>query len=239
MMRRTWSICTKELQQYFYSPTAYIAFAFYVLVSSLMFYLNFVLIQPSLIDMRYVIGNTSFIYLFVIPLLTMRLVADEFKQGTDELLLTSPVGIGEIVLGKYLASLLTLGVLTLITLVYPWIMSAFGDFDLPVFFLSYLGMFLLGAAMMSIGLFASTLTNNQMVAGIGGFAILLLFWMMNYLADLFDGKFKDWIVQFSLQDRMLNLQKGVLHGADILFFITLAAVFLILSVQSLERKRWR
>jgi len=237
-MRRIWSICVKELQQYFYSPTAYIAFAFYVLVSSMMFYLNFVL-QTSLIDVRPVIENTSFMFLFVIPLLTMRLVADEFKHGTDELLLTSPAGIGEIVIGKYLASLFTLGALTLISLVYPLIMSAFGSIELPVFFLSYLGMFLLGAAMMAIGLFTSTLTNNQMVAGIGGFSVLLLFWMMDYLADLFDGKFKDWIAQFSLQGRMLNLQKGVLHGADILFFITLAAVFLVLSVQFLERKRWR
>ncbi|MVP01606.1 ABC transporter permease subunit [Paenibacillus lutrae] len=238
-MRRMWALCSKELQLFFYSPTSYVAFAFYILVSSIMFYLNFVMIQPSLIDVRYVVGNTSFIYLFIIPLLTMRLVADEFRHGTDELLLTSPAGTGEIVLGKYLAAVIVLFLLTLCSLVYPLIMSAFGTLDQPVLWLSYLSMFLLGAAMMAIGLFASTLSNNQMVAGIAGFAILLLFWMMDWVAEGFNGKFREWIEQFSLSGRVINLQKGIVHGPDILFFVTLAALFIILSMQTLERKRWR
>lgn len=238
-MRRTWAICSKELQLFFYSPTSYVAFAFYVLVSGIMFYLNFVMVQPSLIDIRYVVGNITFIYLFIIPLLTMRLVADEFRHGTDELLLTSPAGIGEIVLGKYIAALIVQFLLTLCSLVYPLIMSAFGTLDQPVLWLSYLSMFLLGAAMMAIGLFASTLSSNQMVAGIAGFAFLLFFWLIDWMAEGFGGKFREWIIQFSMSGRMANMQKGILHGADILFFVTLAVMFLILSMQTLERKRWR
>jgi ABC-2 type transport system permease protein len=185
------------------------------------------------------VGNTTFIFLFIIPLLTMRLVADEFRQGTDELLLTSPAGIGEIIVGKYLATLVVQFLLVVISLIYPLIMSGFGKLDQPILWLSYLSMFLLGSAMMAIGLFASSLTSNQMVAGIAGFVIMLILWMIDWLSGSFGGKLKDWIGQFSLNAHTANLQKGVLHGGDILFYVTLAAVFIVLSIQVLERKRWR
>jgi ABC-2 type transport system permease protein len=238
-MRRMWAICSKELQMYFYSPVAYVAFAFYVVLSSFFFYINFVAAQPPIVDARSVVGNTTFVFLFIIPLLTMRLVADEFRQGTDELLLTSPAGIGEIVMGKYLAALVVQVLLVVISLIYPLIMSGFGKLDQPILWLSYLSMFLLGAAMMAIGLFASSLSSNQMVAGIAGFVILLLLWLIEWMGDAFGGKLKEWVSQFSLNGHTANLQKGVLHGGDILFYITLAAVFIVLSIQVLERKRWR
>lgn len=238
-MRRAMAICGKELQMYFYSPTAYVAFAFYILLSSVMFYLNFVLTPYNIVDVRPIVANTTFIYLFVVPLLTMRLVSEEFRQGTDELLLTSPAGIGEIVVGKYLAALTLQLLLVLVSLIYPWIMSGFGDLDQPVLWLSYLSMFLLGASMMAIGLFASTLSNNQMVAGIAGFVILLFLWLIDWMGEGFGGKFREWIVQFSLTERQINLQKGIFHLADVLFYVMLAAVFIVLSIQALERKRWR
>ncbi|CAH1215581.1 ABC transporter permease [Paenibacillus sp. LjRoot153] len=238
-MRRIWAICSKELQMYFFSPVAYVAFAFYVLLSSFFFYVNFVAGQPPIVDARSIVGNTTFIYLFIIPLLTMRLVADEFRQGTDELLLTSPAGISEIVLGKYLSALIVQVGLVAISLVYPLIMSSFGTLDMPVTWLSYLSMFLLGCAMMAIGLFASSLSNNQMVAGITGFVILLLLWLLDWVSSSMTGKLKDYVGQFSLTGHLGNLQKGVFHGGDILFYITLTAVFLVLCIQVLERKRWR
>lgn len=238
-MRRMMAVCSKELQMFFYSPTVYVAFAFYVLLSSTMFYWNFVLTSVSIVDVRPIVGNTTFLYLFIIPLLTMRLVSEEFRQGTDEMLLTSPAGIGEIIVGKYLAALTVLFMMVASSLLYPFILSRFGDLDQSVMWLSYLSMFLLGATMMAIGLFASTLSSNQMVAGIAGFVLLLVLWLIDWVGDGFGGKFKEWIVQFSMTDRQINLQKGVLHLADILFFISLIAVFLVLSVQALERKRWR
>jgi ABC-2 type transport system permease protein len=224
---------------YFFSPVAYVAFAFYVVLSSFFFYVNFVTAQPPIVDVRYVVGNTTFIFLFIIPLLTMRLVADEFRQGTDELLLTSPAGIGEIVIGKYLAALVVQLLLVAISLIYPLIMSGFGTLDQPILWLSYLSMFLLGSAMMAVGLFASSLTSNQMVAGIAGFVMLLILWLVDWLSEGFGGKLKEWVGQFSLNGHTANLQKGVLHGGDILFYVTLAAVFIVLSIQVLERKRWR
>jgi ABC-2 type transport system permease protein len=238
-MRRIWAITSKELQTYFYSPTSYIAFAFYMLVSSILFYVDFVLTQPSIVDVRYVVGSTTFIYLFIIPLLTMRLVADEFRQGTDELLLTSPASIGEIVIGKFLSGLIVQLLLVVSSLVYPLIMSAFGTLDQPVLWLSYIGMFLMGAAMMAIGLFASSLTNNQMVAGVASFALLLMFWLVDMIGSAFGSKAQEIISHFSLNGRLQNLEKGVLNGADLIFYLSLALVFIVLSMQVLERKRWR
>lgn len=238
-MRRMLAVYRKELQMFYYSPTSYVAFAVYILMSSIFFYLSFVLYQPSTIDIRGLIGNTTFIYLFIIPLLTMRLVADEFRHGTDELLLTSPASLAEIVVGKYAATLTVQFMLVVCSLLYPLIMSQYGTLDGPVLWLSYLSMFLLGAGMMAVGLFASTLSSNQMVSGIIGFVLLLMLWLVDWVGDSFGGKFKDIFAQFSLNGRLANLQKGVLNGADVLFYITLALVFIVLSVQVLERKRWR
>jgi ABC-2 type transport system permease protein len=100
-------------------------------------------------------------------------------------------------------------------------------------------MFLLGGSMMAIGLFASSLSANQMVAGIVSFVLLLVLWLVDWLGDAFGGKLKDIFTQFSLNSRVANLQKGVLNGSDVLFYVTLAALFLLLSIQVLERKRWR
>jgi ABC-2 type transport system permease protein len=233
------AVYRKELQLFFYSPTSYVAFAVYVLMSSIFFYLAFVLTQPSTVDIRGIVGNTTFIYLFIVPLLTMRLIADEFRHGTDELLLTSPASLTEIVVGKYAAALTVQLMLVVTSLVYPLIESQYGTMDKPVMWLSYLSMFLLGGAMMAVGLFASSLSANQMVAGIVSFVLLLVLWLVDFLGDAFGGKLKDIFTQFSLTSRVANLQKGVLNGSDVLFYVTLAALFLLLSIQVLERKRWR
>jgi ABC-2 type transport system permease protein len=236
-MRRTWAICKKELQMYFYSPTAYAAFAFFFLITGYFFSTNF--LYSSIIDIRPVVGTVTFLYLLVIPLLTMRLVSDELRQGTDELLLTSPVSITEIIVGKYLAAVIVQLLLVAGCLLYPWILSGFGPLDQPQLWLSYLSMFLIGATMMAVGLFASSLSAHQMVSGIAAFAILLLFWTIEWLGDSVGGKIKDYLGTFSIVNRGTDLQKGVLDFSDILFYLTLILVFIILSIQALERKRWR
>ncbi len=236
-MRRTIAICKKELQMYFYSPVAYVAFAFYFVISGYFFSMNF--LGSQVVDVRMLSGNTMVVFLFVIPLLTMRLVSDELRQGTDELLLTSPAGIGEIIVGKYLAALLVQLMLVVGSLLYPFIMSRYGDLDQPVLWMSMLSMFLVGAAMMAVGLFASSLSSHQMVAGIAGFALLLLLWMIDWLGESVAGSAKDWLIQFSIVGRSNNFNKGIFDLADFLFFIMFTAVFVLLSIQILERKRWR
>ncbi|WP_192894690.1 ABC transporter permease [Paenibacillus contaminans] len=236
-MRRMLAICRKELQMYFYSPTAYVAFAFYFLISGYFFSVSFIGYMTT--DVRLLFGNIMVVYLFVIPLLTMRLVSDELRQGTDELLLTSPASITEIIGGKFLAALTVQLTLVVVSLIYPWIMSAYGPIDQPVLWLSYLSLFLLGATMMAIGLFASTLSAHQMVSGIVAFAMLLILWMIDWLGDSILVSARDALQKFSIVGRTSNLQKGVFDLPDVLFYVTLIVVFLVLSVQVLERKRWR
>jgi len=149
------------------------------------------------------------------------------------------MSIGEIIVGKYLAALAVQVLLVVGSLLYPLIMSGFGPLDQTTLWLSYLSMFLLGAAMMAVGLFASSLTSHQMVAGIAGFAMLLVFWTIDWLGDSVGGKIKDFLIQFSIIARTNDLQKGVLDFSDVIFYVTLAVVFIVLSIQVLERKRWR
>lgn len=235
-MRRVMALCRKELQLYFFSPIAYVAFAFYFALGGLFFSLDF--LNSQLVDVRPVFGNITFFYLFIIPLLTMKLMSDELRQGTDELLLTSPASIFEIVLGKYLAAVVMQLLLVVLSLLYPLILSQYGKLDQPVLWLSYLGMFLLGAAMMAVGLFASSLSAHQMIAGIAAFALLIVLWIIGYTGNLVPA-LKDSLGQFSIIDRTNNFQKGVLDLPDLLFYVTLIILFLVLSMQVLERKRLR
>ncbi|WP_040952518.1 ABC transporter permease [Gorillibacterium massiliense] len=236
-MRRTWALARKELQMYFYSPTSYVAFAFYFLVSGFFFSSDFLSTQS--IDIRPMFGNFMVVYLFVIPLLTMRLISDELRLGTDELLLTSPASVTEIVLGKYIAAFFVQFALTVGALVYPLILSSFGKLDQPTLWLSYLSLLLLGAAMMAVGLFASTLSAHQMVAGIVAFAILLLLWMMDWLGSGVLSGIADWLSFFSLPGHTANMQKGLLNLTDIIYYVGFIVVFLVITIQTLERKRWR
>jgi ABC-2 type transport system permease protein len=236
-MRRTWALCRKELQLYFLAPTSYIAFAIYFLVCGFFFTLYF--LQSLSLDVVPIIGNTSFIYLFIIPLLTMRLVSDELRQGTDELLLTSPASITEIIAGKYLAALIVQGALVIGTLIYPLIMSAFGKLDMPILWLSFLSMFLLGSSLMAVGLFASTTSANQMVAGVVAFSMMILLWMIEFMGGSSSTSGKDWLSQFSIIGRASNMQKGVFDLSDVLFYVSFILVFILLSIQLLDRKRWR
>jgi ABC-2 type transport system permease protein len=232
-----WAISRKELQLYFFAPTSYIAFAIYFLVSGFFFGLYF--LQSMSLDVRPLFGTISFIYLFIIPLLTMRLISDELRQGTDELLLTSPASITEIVTGKYIAAVVVQGALVIGTLLYPLIMSAFGKLDQPVLWLSYLSLFLLGSALMAVGLFASTLSANQMVAGVVAFSLMILLWLVDLMGGSSQTSGKEWLGQFSIIGRATNLQKGVLDLSDLLFYVCFIVVFVVLSIQLLDRKRWR
>jgi len=236
-MRRVAAICMKELQMYFYSPIVYVAFAFFFLITGFFFSSDF--LSSQIVDVRPLFGNMMLVYLFVIPLITMRLVSDELRQGTDELLLTSPANIGEIIIGKYLATLTVQLLLSVCTLLYPLILSRYGTLDQPVLWMSMLSMFLLGAAMMAVGLFASTLTAHQMVSGIAGFGMILLLWLVDWLGESVYGKAKELLSYFSIAGRTVNFQKGIFDLAAVVFYITFIVVFLVLSIQVLERKRWR
>lgn len=235
-MGSTWAICKKELVLYFYAPTSWIAFAFYFLLAGYFFSGGF--LGSGVIDIRGLFGTITVLYIFIIPLLTMRLVSDELRQGTDELLLTSPTGIGEIIGGKYLAAIAVQLLLVVGSLLYPLIMSSYGHVNQMLLWMSYLSIFLLGATMMAVGLFASSLTANQMVAGISGFVFMLVLWMIDLLGANTSGRIRDLIGEFSVIGRTANFQKGLFDLSDLLFYILFALLFIVLSIQVLQRKRW-
>jgi ABC-2 type transport system permease protein len=237
-MRSSLTICKKELQVYFFSPTAYVAFAFYFLLLSFFFSMDF-LFGSNMVDARNVTGSMMIVLLFVTPIVTMRMLAEEFRQGTDELLLTSPVSSASIIIGKYAAGVAVMFVMIAGSLVYPWIMSWYGSLDHPVLWTSYLGMFFLGASMIAVGLFASSLSSHQMLSGIIAFALLLMLWMIDWLGEGLYGKAREWVVKFSLTGRAANFNKGVFHVEDAFFYVALSFLFLLLAIQVLERKRWR
>lgn len=236
-MKRMLAICRKELHAYFGTPVAYFVLAVYMLISGLFFYTSFVFYQPSIVDYRLVLGDTLSLLMFVIPLLTMRLMAEEFRQGTDELLLTSPASVSEIIFGKYLASLLMMVALVLLSLVYPVIMSCFGHLDYRTVFTVALGLFLLGASMMAVGIFASTLSQHQMVAAVSGIILLVVLWMLDSFGS--GNGLQQWLEPFSLSARFGGFMKGIINGADVLFYVTLALLFLRFSIRIVEWKRWR
>ncbi len=235
-MRRAAVILRRELQAYFVSPVAYGLAAAFLLIGGYFFWV--LLVETQLAEMGYTFGSLAVTLLFVTPMLTLRLLAEERRSGTDELLLTSPASVTEIVLGKFGAAMVVyLGMLAL-TLVYPLILSLFGSPDPGPVFTGYVGMVLLGAAFIAVGLFASAITSSPVVAGLIALAILLLSWLLGWVALWLPGWAGQVVSALALIDRQIDFQQGVLDSSHVLFFITFTAVFLFLTVLAVDRRRW-
>ena len=159
-------------------------------------------------------------------------------MGTLELLLTSPVRDWEVVAGKYLASLLALGVTMALTLYYVFLLYVFASPDTGPVLSAYLGLYLYGAAALAIGLMASSLSSNQIVAAVIGMAVLLLLSFMDRVADIVSGTSADVLSGLSMTDHFQDFTRGIIDIGNIVYYITLAAVFLFLTVRSLETRRW-
>jgi ABC-2 type transport system permease protein len=221
---------------YFLSPISYLAFAFVFLVTSYFFAGYF--INTQVVDVRHIFSALVIITLFVTPFLTMRLIANELRHGTDELLFTSPASLIEIVLGKYLSTLVVSLMIIVISLIYPLILAMYGTIDISVLFLSYLAYFLYAATIMAVGLFASSLSSDLMTSGIAGLGMLLLLWVFDWVGSMFVDQ-QPLLEQFSIMGRMSELQTGLLDLADVIFYLTMIALFLFLTVQVLLRKRYQ
>ncbi|HHU82369.1 MAG TPA: ABC transporter permease subunit [Firmicutes bacterium] len=173
------AIYHRELQAYFSSPAGYVFIGFFLLISGFFFALTNLL--PGNSDYIDTLGSITFIFLIVVPLLTMKLLAEEMRHKTDQLLLTSPLRIADIVVGKYLAAVTVFLLTLLITGIYPVIMNFYGYIAVWEIVGGYIGFFLLGACFISVGLFISSLTNNQAVAAVATFATLLFIWIIDWV----------------------------------------------------------
>jgi ABC-2 type transport system permease protein len=236
-MRNIWAIARRELYAYFVSPIAYVIGGLFLLISGFLF--SLILNFSSEATMRPLFGNLSVIFLFAVPFLTMRLLAEEARSGTLELLLTAPVRDSELVLGKFLGALLLVLAILACTAIYPAILLLAGNPDRGPILAGYLGIVLQAAAFLAIGLFASSLTQNQIIAAMLTFVILLLLWLSDALGNYTGGRIGDLFRFLSITRHLDEFPRGIVDTRHIVYFLSVIAAALFLTVQSVQSRRWR
>jgi ABC-2 type transport system permease protein len=256
-MRNALVIAGKELHGYFIQPVAYVVLTVFLLLGGWFFFallrqfdemiqlvqmmgqpqqlaqmnLNSRVIEPLLHDL-------SIVLVIVMPALTMRVFAEEKRTGTYELLLTAPVRTGEIVAGKFIASAAFTLIMVALAWIFPLILMIFGDPEVGVMFSGYLGLALLAITFVAVGLFTSSLTQNQIIAAISSFGLLILLFVISWPAE---GGGLVWTLlkYLSLPDHFSTLVRGVIDTSDIVFFASIILVALFLTQRSVESARWR
>lgn len=220
------AIFKKELHSYFNCMTGYVFIAFFIFITGL--YFSLINIFQGLPDYQYVISNTTIMFLVIIPLLTMKLYSQEAKNKTDQLLFTSPVSITKITLGKYFAALILFLSALILTSVFPVTLSFYGSLPVSQILGTYLGYFLLAACFISVGIFISSLSENQIAVSISTFAVIFVFYIMDSLiSNLPTGKNSSAVFIFSLAIGLCYMiytrTKNIL--SSIIIFITMLITF--------------
>ena len=253
---KIWAIFKKEMRLYFTSPVAWVVLTIFLLIAGYFFYSIFAFFTQASIQsamnpqmgrdlnvtdsvMRPLFSNISVILLLLMPLVTMRLFAEERRAGTIELLLTYPVRDGAVLAGKYLAALGLYAIMIGLTLLYPAIVVYFARLEWGPVFTGYLGLLLMGATFIAVGVFTSSLTENQIVAAITTFGVLLIFWILGWSAD-YAGGTAGRVLQFlSILEHNDSFSKGVVDTKDVLYYVNFTVLALFLTLRSLEARRWK
>ncbi|MCL5959056.1 MAG: ABC transporter permease [Chloroflexi bacterium] len=236
-MKNVWALSTKELRSYFASPMAYIILAAFLVATG--YFFSYILVASRQATMRYLFDTMGFILLLLSPILTMRLLSEEQRTGTIEILLTGPVRDIEVVLGKYLASLIFIVVMLGLTLYYPLLLSRVGNPDPGPIISGYLGLLLFGATFLAIGLLMSSLTQNQIVSAVLTFVVLILMWTLDASGSIFGGSAASLLHYLALTGHVADFGKGVIDTKDVVYYLSLVATGLFLTARSLETRRWR
>jgi len=236
-MRTTLVIWRREFTAYFNSPVAYFVITIFLVLVGVMFFVPF--FAQDRVTMREFFGLAPFLFVFFAPAITMRLFAEEKRTGTLEMLITLPVRDGEVVVGKFLAALSLLLVAIALTLPYAFTIARFGDLDFGPVIGGYLGLLMLGAAFVAVGLAASSFTENQIVAFVVAmFASMLLLMLDRFVVFLPDG-LGAVVEYFSFSTHFRDAARGVLDSRDVIFFLSFTLLGLFLAFRSLESRRWR
>jgi len=235
-VKRVLAIAWKEWRQTIDTPMGYVVAVAFLLASG--FFFGNTLFLAGQADMRSYFHMLPLLFMFFIPALTMRLLAEERHSGTFELLATLPVREVEIVAGKYLAVMLQLLLMLVLTLVYPASLSTLGNVDGGAVGASYLGALLLAGVYAAICLFASSLTRNAVVAYVLGFAMLLFFFLIGQASPEFSSVMQDWLTLVNPVDRYQSMTRGVITLGDVVFMLMLALAFTALTKFQLERRKW-
>jgi len=255
-MKNIWSLMKKEVRAYFASPIAYVVISGFLLLVGYFFYSlvwwfnaqamqmaqnPYYAQQVNINQMVFspLFHNISIILILVAPLLTMRLLAEEKKSGTDELLYTSPLSVFQIVLGKYLAALVMLAAMLGLTALLSIFAFAHGNPELAPWLTGYLGLFLMGATFIAIGLFYSSLTENQIVAAFLTFVTLLLFLVLSWVTSTGSGGWREVVGDLSFSQHFEDMTRGILDTKDIVYYVSLSFFGLFLAHSVIQSRRWR
>jgi ABC-2 type transport system permease protein len=254
-MRNIWVIWRKELNSYFVSPIAYILLTMFAVIFGFFFWnalRYFVLIgmeeqmrgqgMPMNLNeqiIRPLLSNASVIGLFFIPMITMRLFAEEKRTGTIELLATSPIRDVEIILGKWLAALTLYASMLLFTALNFAFLFKYGNPDWKPLAIGYLGLLLQAGGLLAIGTFISTLTRNQIIAGAATFGICLLLWVLEWVSGYETATWAQVLAYMSVITHFESFAKGVLDMKDAIFYVTVIFLGLFFTTRSMESLRWR
>jgi ABC-2 type transport system permease protein len=254
-MRNVFIIWRKELRSYFVSPVAYLLLAMFGLIFGFFFwvqlsgFVNWAMemqmrgqsspmnINESLI--RPLLANVRVVGLFFIPLITMRLFAEEKRTGTIELLATSPIRDSEVILGKWLAAITLYGCILLLTALNFVFLFKFGHPDWKPLAIGYLGLFLEAGAMLAIGTFISTLTKNQILAGAVTFAACLILWVFEWVSEFETATWAQVLSYISITTHAQSFAKGLLSLKDAIYYVSAIFLGLFLTARSMESLRWR
>jgi ABC-2 type transport system permease protein len=239
-MKNITSMLQRELGAYFLSPIAYVVAATFLFTSGLAFGLGTFnsggtsSLQP-LLDPWIVM-----ILLFVLPMLTMRLLSEELRSGTIETLMTVPITDTEVVLGKYFGAMVFYVILLAALLLYPVILAVYGEIDIPLLLCNYLGLLLLGALFNAVGLFFSALSRHEVIAVLLGLTLLtFMTFAFDGLSRLLDGWPRTLLQQLSIRTHFMDFIRGMVTVNHLVFFLSVTALFLFLTVKLLESRRWQ
>ena len=231
------AVLRREFMAYFYSPIGYIYLAVYFFFSGLYFSMSTIMMQRA--DITPVFSSMFTIVLFLIPILTMRLLSEDKKNRTDQALLTAPIPLLSLVLGKFLAAA-TVYVLGLsITIVFGIIVHSFTPPNWAIIWGNFIAMLLLGMSLISIGMLISALTENQVIAATGGFAVGFLLLLIDILANFTDNALIQRILfEMSFSRHFSAFPSGIFSFSSIFFFFSITSIFVFLTVRVLEKRRW-
>ncbi len=231
-------IAGKEFRGYLNSPMAYIIICVFLVITGTFFSTYLKAISYSDTTIQGFTNYADILLLLFAAFITMRSLAEEKKMGTWELLLTSPVKDADVVIGKFLGGVGIMVVMLILTMYYPLLLRIYGDPDMGPIWTSYVGLLLLGSSAIAVGIFVSSLTNNQIIAVVVSGGILFALWYLGTAANYVPKAIQQVLNYFSLQYHFSSFAIGVVDTRDIIYFLSIIALFLYSAVRSLETGRW-
>ena len=222
-----WAIIKKEFKSYFFSPVGYVFIGLFLIMFSIFFYTDVFYYQSA--NFEYIFYSGATILTFIIPILTMRTIAEERKSGTEQLILTSPISITKIVLGKFISATLIVVITELYTFLYFGILCFFGTPHLTTALVTLLGFLLLAMSYISFGILASSITENQIIAGVITIGFFILLWFLPNFSDIF--------TDFSLINIFTNFPTGQIDIADTVTFVTFTITCILLTIIVMQRRK--